>query len=271
MRSILVFLLAHSVCGKSTLDSPPWAAGLPRSNDAEMHRIQFESKNPVPPPRCTTGGAGGNVRRLSPEETADEIREGPLDIFILPHTHDDVGWLQTVSGYFGGSVTHILSSVTEELSANPAYRFIWSETKWFELWWPLQNTTTQGKFREIVRSGQFEFVGAGWSQSDEVTPSYRDIIDNTVTGHEFLRRTLGDACPDGRCVRFGWQIDMFAGYSATTPSLWRMMGYDAMVIRFEGDDAMRNEWDRKRQFEFLWEGGATLDSDRSRILTHVIR
>ena len=35
----------------------------------------------------------------------------------------------------------------------------------------------------------------------------------------------------GRCVRFGWQIDMFAGYSATTPSLWAMMGYDGMVIR----------------------------------------
>lgn len=50
-----------------------------------------------------------------------------------------------------------------------------------------------------------------------------------------------------------------------------MMGYDAMVIRFEGDDAMRNEWNEKRQFEFLWEGGNTLESERSRILTHVIR
>jgi hypothetical protein len=59
------------------------------------------------------------------------------------------------------------------------------------------------------------------SQSDEVSPSYRDMVDNTVTGHEFLHRTIGDDCPTpGRCVRFGWQIDMFSGYSATTPSLW---------------------------------------------------
>jgi hypothetical protein len=110
------------------------------------------------------------------------MREGPLDIFVLPHTHDDVGWLQTVFGYFNSSVTHILSSVTEALDSHPNYRFIWSETKWLELWWPLQNATTQAKFRKIVRNGQLEFVGAGWSQSDEVTPSYRDIIDNTVTG-----------------------------------------------------------------------------------------
>lgn len=44
----------------------------------------------------------------------------------------------------------------------------------------------------------------------EVTPTYVDIIDNQVTGHEYLRRIgLQDECPiKGRCVRFGWQIDM---------------------------------------------------------------
>ena len=130
-------------------------------------------------------------------------REGPLDIFVLPHTHDDVGWGSTVFGYYNASVNHILSSVTEQLAANPSYRFIWSEIKWIELWWPQQTPEVQSSFRRIVRNGQLEFVGGGWSQSDEVTPSYRDVIDNTVTGHEFLRRTLGSDCPNGRCVRFG--------------------------------------------------------------------
>lgn len=64
---------------------------------------------------------------------------------------------------------------------------------------------------------------------------------------------------------------MFAGYSATTPSLWSMMGYDAMVIRFEGPDDMRNQWGDEKAFEFLWEGGKTLSSARARILTHVMR
>ena len=103
-----------------------------------------------------------------------------------------------------------------------------------------------------------------------MSPSYRDIVDNTVTGHEFLLRIMGDACPNGRCVRFGWQIDMFSGYSGTTPQLWAMAGYDAMVIRFEGPDDMRNEWNAAQNYEFLWEGN-TLSEDRSRILTHTIR
>jgi hypothetical protein len=193
------------------------------------------------------------------------------EIFLVPHTHDDVGWQKTVGAYFDSSVTHILSTVTADLTANRHHRFIWSEVKWLEMWWPLQSADTQQKFKQVVSNGQFEFVGAGWSQSDEVTPSYRDMIDNTVTGHEFLRRTLGDACPNARCVRFGWQIDMFAGYSATTPSLWAMMGYDAMVIRFEGPDWMRAQWDHDQDYEFIWEGSEVLEANRSRILTHAMR
>ena len=29
-------------------------------------------------------------------------RDGPLEIFVLPHTHDDVGWGNTIFGYFNG-------------------------------------------------------------------------------------------------------------------------------------------------------------------------
>ena len=36
------------------------------------------------------------------------------------------------------------------------------------MWWPDQTPAVQAKFKAIVRSGQLEFVGAGWSQSDEV-------------------------------------------------------------------------------------------------------
>jgi hypothetical protein len=70
------------------------------------------------------------------------------------------------------------------LSTNPSYKFIWSEIKWFEMWWPEQSDnvqvghllfawsdmvlTPQQTFRRLVQNGQIEFVGAGWSQSDEV-------------------------------------------------------------------------------------------------------
>jgi len=47
-----------------------------------------------------------------------------------------------------------------------------------------------------VKNKQFEFVGGGWSMTDEVTTSYRDVIDNQQTGIEYLRTTMRDSCPD---------------------------------------------------------------------------
>lgn len=151
---------------------------------------------------------------------------------------------------------------------------------WVKRWWPQQNESTRAAFKRIVGNGQLEFVGAGWCQHDEVTPSYRDMVANTQAGHEYLRSILGpleNACPGyggkggGRCVRFGWQIDMFAGYSAASPSLWTMAGYDGMVIRFEGPPEMRAEWERDQLFEFMWEPSDVLNASRSSIATHVIR
>ena len=46
----------------------------------------------------------------------------------------------------------------------------------------------------------------------QVTTTWRDVLDQVTTGHEYLRRTLGDSVC-ARCVKYGWQIDMFAGYS----------------------------------------------------------
>jgi hypothetical protein len=41
-----------------------------------------------------------------------------LNVHIIPHTHDDVGWVKTVDEYFAGqdpSVALILDSVITEL------------------------------------------------------------------------------------------------------------------------------------------------------------
>ena len=93
---------------------------------------------------------------------------------------------------------------------------------------------------------------------------------NQVTGHEFLRRTgLLDECPQpGRCIRFGWQIDMFAGFSGATPNLWAMAGYDGMFLRWEGTDAQNASFIANQGYEWLWESSASLSANRSRIFAH---
>jgi hypothetical protein len=77
-----------------------------------------------------------------------------------------------------------------------------AETIWFDKWWGLQNATTQATFRSLVARGQLEFVGGGYVQSDEATTTFADVIDQTTTGHEVLRKALPGLPPP----KHGWQV-----------------------------------------------------------------
>lgn len=209
------------------------------------------------------GGGGGSIAA----PTAG-VRERDLEVWLVPHTHCDTGWIETVDSYYNDSVSLILSTVTAHLDANPAARFVWSETLWLSMWWPQQPPAVQTAFRRIVERGQFEFVGAGWTQNDETTTHFRDVIANQVTGHQWLLETFG---PRYGRTRWGWQIDMFAGYASTTAALWAMMEYDGMVMRWEGrDDKMQYAWMAERAYQFHWHPSAVLSANRSSIFTHII-
>ena len=60
-------------------------------------------------------------------------------IHIVPHTHDDVGWLKTADEYFSGckyttqkaGVELILNTVIEELIINPSRTFTYVEMYFF--------------------------------------------------------------------------------------------------------------------------------------------
>lgn len=72
-----------------------------------------------------------------------------VTIHLVPHSHDDVGWLQTLEGYFyktqtessypglskDGGVTFIITSVVDALLDNVNRRFVWSEIKYLSMWW----------------------------------------------------------------------------------------------------------------------------------------
>lgn len=76
---------------------------------------------------------------------------GPLTIHVVPHSHDDVGWLKTVDQYFDGSRRDIqwtnvrveLSTVIDALMDNPKRKFSEVEMKFFKMWWDVQNETTR--------------------------------------------------------------------------------------------------------------------------------
>ena len=70
----------------------------------------------------------------------------PLFIHLVPHSHDDVGWLKTVDEYFTGTkskvakagVNFILDTMIQSLLEDPTKHFTYVEMKFFSMWWRLQ-------------------------------------------------------------------------------------------------------------------------------------
>ena len=99
-----------------------------------------------------------------------------LNVHLVPHTHDDVGWLKTVDEYFYGgelsllfyscywllivliannsiqhaAVKYILDTVVEELGKNGDRKFIYVEIAFFTRWWNEQNDDIKQKVLLIL-------------------------------------------------------------------------------------------------------------------------
>ena len=159
-----------------------------------------------------------------------------LNIHIVPHTHDDVGWLKTVDQYYYGlnntiqdaNVSAILDSVLVSLS-NPSTRhykrtFTYVEMAFFSRWFATLTHDSIATLKELIAKKQFTFTNGGWCMHDEANTHYIGMIDNTALGHRFLKEEL-DIVPT-----VGWQLDPF-GHSSTQGGLMTSgVGFDALYF-----------------------------------------
>ncbi len=49
-----------------------------------------------------------------------------IHAFIVPHSHCDPGWIETVQTYFDQNVTNILTKTLTLIANDPKKRFIWA-------------------------------------------------------------------------------------------------------------------------------------------------
>jgi alpha-mannosidase len=140
---------------------------------------------------------------------------GKLNVHLVPHSHDDVGWLKTIDQYFvgtnnsiqGACVMNTLDSVVDALILDPARKFVFAEQAFFQRWWAEKSPKIQAIVHKLVDSGQLEFINGGWCMHDEAAVHYIDMIDQTTLGHRVIKKQFN------KIPRAGWQIDPF-GHSA---------------------------------------------------------
>ena len=77
--------------------------------------------------------------------SCQELDPDMLNLHIVPHSHDDVGWMKTANDYYMDSVRHIITNVVVELSKDSSRRFTQVEMYYFHRWWNEQNSTTKNK------------------------------------------------------------------------------------------------------------------------------
>ncbi|XP_011151265.1 lysosomal alpha-mannosidase isoform X1 [Harpegnathos saltator] len=213
-------------------------------------------------------GDAARIPRQEPTTTAENcgykachaVDPNKLNIHLVAHTHDDVGWLKTVDQYYFGShsmtqkagVQYILDSVVQALLADPNRRFIYVETVFFWKWWQRQNEKVQADVKMLINEGRLEIIGGAWSMNDEATTHYHSIVDQFTWGFRRLNDTFGS------CARphIGWQIDPF-GHSREQASLFAQMGFDGMLFgRIDYQDKAKRL--REKSMEFIWKSSPSL-------------
>ncbi|KAF6027849.1 MAN2A1 [Bugula neritina] len=152
--------------------------------------------------------------------------EKPLKVFLIPHSHDDPGWLKTFDGYYSAQVKNILDNMVLKLRQHERMKFIYAEISFFSTWWKSATEEQKESVKRYISEGRFELVTGGWVMPDEAAAHYWAMLDQLIEGHSWIRDNLGpNVVP-----RSGWSIDPF-GHSSTMPYILRQSGLRNMLVQ----------------------------------------
>jgi hypothetical protein len=200
-----------------------------------------------------------------PTANSEDGDDGFIHLHIIPHTHNDAGWLYTVNSYFKGDnprgcVECILNNITQSLQVNPERRFVYVEQVYFQEWWEEISDSTRQTVLKLINNGQLDFLLAGYVMNDEACAYYDDMVEQITLGHRFIKSNFN------RTVSEAWHIDPF-GHSATQARLFSEMGFNAWFFERidyqDFDTRLRN-----RNLETIWRPNS-YDPSTNFIFAHV--
>lgn len=146
-----------------------------------------------------------------------------LKVFVVLHSHNDAGWLETADFYYQNQTQYIFNTMLELLQEDPSLKYSWAEIYFLSRYlteYPQKKPIVQ----KLINEKRLEIVGGGWVQNDEALPDYELALRQMETGFEYLRTELNVTK-----IKTGWQLDPF-GHSSLTAALWEKMGFESLVI-----------------------------------------
>ena len=179
-----------------------------------------------------------------------------LTVHVVPHSHNDPGWIKTYHTYYSTQTRHILDTVVSALTEDPRRTFIWAEISYFSLWWDDATQQQKEQAKKLVAEERLDFVTGGWVMNDEASVTARATRWHLQEGREWLQNTFGIT------PQYSWAIDPF-GHSAGQAQVLKELGYKGMLIQ-RVHYAVKKQLAQKQQLEFQWQTPA------GEIFTHMM-
>lgn len=184
----------------------------------------------------------------------------PLKVIVVPHSHNDPGWLKTFFDYFQMDSRQILNLLVTKMQQYKDMTFIWSEISFLQLWWDQAHPTKQRALKHLVNTGRIEITTGGWVMTDEANVHIYPMLDQLIEGHQWLKNNL-NVTP-----KVGWSIDPF-GHGSTVPYLLSGAQFEGTIIQ-RIHYAWKEWFARQQSGDFIWTPYWRSAKGQGKLLTH---